>query len=340
MRDALGVTLNAAGDRVYDPEKLQDFKDAVWRRFHSLECGSMIADPLKVFVKTEPHNLKKLADGRYRLISGVSLVDTMIDRILFSWLSRAVLEKSGKTPVRVGWDVSGGGWRELYNYFAGQTVTCIDKSSWDWTMQPWVSHALLHVIKQLMFNAPEWHVRMIESRFRLLFGLAIFRFSDGTQVKQVGTGIMKSGCYMTIIFNSIAQILLHVGATLRMGGDPQEGMPECLGDDTVQTTPKDLREYVTHLEKLGCKVKGVKLSSFIEFAGMQITSDRVIPSYWKKHMFRLRHHKDESFGEFCEAMQILYAHSPNAVEIFRSALVRKGLPQYLVSPRRAKAIMG
>lgn len=66
----------------YDPERVSLVRLAVWDRFNNLVSGNLQCDPIKVFVKQEPHKRKKLDEGRLRLISSVSLIDTIIDRIL------------------------------------------------------------------------------------------------------------------------------------------------------------------------------------------------------------------------------------------------------------------
>ena len=63
--------------------------------------GEFDYDPIKVFVKQEPHKMSKIKQERYRLISGVSLVDTLVDRLLLQWLAQNVVEHVGETPSRI-----------------------------------------------------------------------------------------------------------------------------------------------------------------------------------------------------------------------------------------------
>lgn len=328
----------------FEAGKLQTFREAVQQRFLAVCEGKTFSDPLKVFVKPEPHKLKKLAEGRYRLINAVSLVDTTVDRLLFKWLQDGVVDR--KVPwLRPGWSWMKGGWRELVGLFKGRTVTCVDKSSWDWTLQEWVVDSLLEIVEELTPQAPEWYRTAVRARFNCLFSTARFKFTDGTIVQQRGVGIMKSGCYMTLVFNSLAQLILHCATIAVMGytqedGSDEEKLPECLGDDTVQETPDELKLYLTTMEKLGCKIKGVKIAEFVEFAGMQMSEDRIVPSYWRKHLFKTCYHERDTFGDFLREMQVLYAHSPKFQAVFRSAALTKGLHQYVVSPRYAKTQVG
>jgi hypothetical protein len=48
-----------------------------------LETGKVIRDAVRIFIKQEPHKREKRAEGRWRLIWSVSLIDQIIDSILF-----------------------------------------------------------------------------------------------------------------------------------------------------------------------------------------------------------------------------------------------------------------
>lgn len=214
------------------------------------------ADNIKVFVKPEPHKVAKLREGRLRLISGVSMVDTMIDRILFGWLAHKAMTTVSKTPCRVGWTPLMSGWRELRKRFIGKPILCLDKSAWDWTVQPWLIDVLFLFVNELAESPGHWWRCAAANRFNALFVSAKYEFGDGTIVQQEGKGIMKSGCYLTLLLNSVSQVALHVAASLRLGVDPTLNVPQAMGDDTIQVSPADLNGYVKEVEALGCKVKG------------------------------------------------------------------------------------
>lgn len=294
---------------------------AVLQRALQALNGKPFSDPLNVFIKREPHSRKKLDEGRYRLISGVSMIDTMLDRIIFDFVKRA--SETTDTPVRIGFSLIAGGWRELTRRFKPHDVLCIDKSSWDWTMQQWVVESLTAVLVELADLEPDWVKQLIQIRMRELFERAVFGFRDGTVARQRGVGIMKSGCFMTIILNSIAQLLLHAAACEQIGEDPDETCPDALGDDTIQRCPADISAYTTALEDLGCIVKEAT-TGVVEFAGFQFSADRVIPKYYKKHLFALGW--NDNLKEWLEAMQYLYVFSPSISRVFRTAAIRCGAP--------------
>lgn len=81
-----------------NPERVEMLRAAVWYALNN--PGS--PDPIRMFIKQEPHKEAKLRVGRYRLISAVSFVDTMADRVMLRWLQNKAVANVGKTSCAVG----------------------------------------------------------------------------------------------------------------------------------------------------------------------------------------------------------------------------------------------
>lgn len=290
-----------------NPERVAMVKSAVYHRFQQLMNGRLEADTLNVFVKPEPHKESKLKEGRYRLISAVSLVDTLIDRILFGWLCRKALTVVGRTPCLVGWTPIRGGWRYVYDRFKGKRVCCLDKSSWDWTVQDYMIDLWQEFIKEMCVDSPLWWREMVDLRFKILFEKAVFEFKDGTQIEQRGRGIMKSGCLLTLIMNSVGQSMIHYLAMARIGLDPLRNQPICIGDDTTQESFDELERYVEAIETFGVTVKGFKIRNWVEFIGFAFVHGTCIPAYWQKHLYNLQY---GNINDKIVSYQILYANEP------------------------------
>lgn len=318
-----------------DPERVALVRQAVYNRYKQLINGEAVADPLNVFIKPEPHKERKLQQRRYRLISAVSLVDTMVDRVLFGWLQRKALAVVGSTPCLCGWTPLRGGWRYVAGRFVNETVACLDKSSWDWTVQAYMVDLWLEFIKSLAVAHSAWWSKAAEVRFRMLFEDAVFQFKDGQRVRQMTRGIMKSGCLLTLILNSVGQSFLHYLAMIRLGENPMSKQPICVGDDTVQVSMPNLEEYVRLIEELGAKVKGFKVQNWVEFCGFAITPRTCVPAYWQKHLFKLQY---GDLSDSLESYQIIYANEP----LMFSLLTRLASiinPQLAVAPVEARLIM-
>lgn len=290
-----------------------------------------------MFIKPEPHKLKKLEEGRLRLISAVSFEDTMVDRIIFHYLAEAVLKSPGRTPSMIGWVPIRGSWR-AFRKMLPQRVLCLDKQAWDWTVQPWLVEVLEDVIFRISLDAPDWWYAIVSSRFVQLFYRSLFRFLDGTEFEQDFPGIMKSGCFLTIILNTLAQVVLHFEACRRAGEDPHKTMPYALGDDTVQAALfKQFLRYIVALESLGAKVKPAQPQTTIEFAGFKIDHHTIVPAYDTKHLFKVEYTPD--LPTTLAAYQRLYARDKKKYEYYYD-IAKKRCPEAIIRWSEALAFMG
>lgn len=312
----IGQALGHDGFR-YDPTRIAYFKSLCYSRFSTLLSGKLEHDTVNVFVKQEPHKQEKLDNERYRLISGVSVVDTMIDRILFGPLARQVLGTVGCTPCMAGWTPVQGGYRLINALFDGDEVMSLDKKGWDWSVSRWIVEQWLMFVINLAVAPPQWWIDLVILRFRALFVECIFEFQDGLQVKQPGIGIMKSGCFLTIILNSVGQSMCHYIVNRRLKRPMQEDEPIAMGDDTTQKKPPNVEAYIRELRRLGVHPKEPKITPWIEFAGFVIHNGVCWPAYWRKHLYALKHVKDEFLAETLESYQTIYAHEPLMLAILQ-----------------------
>lgn len=312
----------------YDPVRVEYLYTLVKKRLILLSKGTVERDDIKVFIKQEPHKRGKIEKGLYRLISAVSLVDTMVDRILFSWAMDGVLKRPLATPTAIGWTPLQGGYRLLKQILDNQLgpsgkVVCVDKSAWDWTVQGWLVDVWKAVLKGLC-TAPDWWRVAVDTRFDALFEQAVFRFEDGSRVSQRARGIMKSGCYLTLLLNGMGQSALHYLINAYEGVDLDQNQPITMGDDTVQPWFDWFDRYLDFMRSLGPMIKGTpEPTDHIEFCGFYIANGVTWPAYWKKHLFRLKHLDEATAAETLEAYQFLYAFEPAMLNVVREEMWRR-----------------
>lgn len=256
------------------------------------------SDPIRLFIKPEPVKLEKARDGRYRLISSVSVVDQIIDLMLFNHQNQALYGQFWKTPSRVGWSPYNGGWKFLNQF---QRIS-LDKSAWDWTAQPWLFHVVLQ-FRASGITDQRW-LLLAAMRYKILLQ-PIFVTSGGVLLKQRTPGVMKSGCVNTIADNTIMQVILHYRCCL-LSNQPL-GMIDVMGDDTVQDQLVDEQAYLFYLRQF-CRVKEVSRS--VEFAGMLFKGPNVVPLYRGKHAYNLLHAADENLPAIATSYSLLYHRSP------------------------------
>nr|UGO57362.1 MAG: hypothetical protein 1 [Riboviria sp.] len=282
-------------------------------------------DPMKVFVKQEPHKESKVRDGRWRLIMSVSLEDSLFDRLLFMPLYRKVLENVGATPIVIGWSPLYAGVPLLRTMLGPGPYLNIDKKAWDWSVPYWLITMIRDVIVTLSSPAPKWWLDRVAFRFEALFSKAKFQFNDGEIVIQGHPGIIKSGCYLTILVNSIAQLILLVLVSKRLSRPfPRVAI---LGDDTVETDDGFAEQLVQAYQDLGF-VTEYSVTDNPEFCGFEYVGYDYKPSYRDKHNFLLRHltYDDDKAASTLRSYQLLYYNEPSNLRIIRQLAVNKGLP--------------
>lgn len=282
--------------------------DYVW----TLVQGRLVdrdSDPIRLFIKPEPHKKQKLLQKRYRLISSVSVVDQIIDQMIFGFQNQAFLDNHHYTPVRVGWSWFKGGWRSV----ARSGVMACDKTGWDWTVFAWLAEMELEVRKRLVFGKhKESWIDLATWRYFELFVKNEFITSGGLVFRVKTPGLMKSGCVNTIVSNSIMQILLHVRVSVELG---QRIYPIwAMGDDTLQTVMPYVDEYLDRLKKY-CLLKQAVANS--EFAGFQWDGRNVEPLYTAKHAYQILHVEEKNKAVFSLSYNLLYWRSSFSAYIQR-----------------------
>lgn len=256
------------------------------------------ADPIRLFVKPEPISIKKSEAGRYRLISSVSVIDQIIDTMLFGEFCDKLVEKCHETPIKTGWTPIMGGWKEVPRI----GVVSTDKSSWDWTVNIWLLDCLLEIINKLCRNPTEQWCELAKWRFRKLFREAVFVTSGGRILAQKYPGVMKSGCKITIAGNSVMQLILHARVAFEI--DEPMGFIWAMGDDVIQY--RQSKKFFQTLEQY-CILKEV--TPLVEFAGYRYSGMRVEPLYRGKHAFMLLHQEEQYHKETADAYALLYHRS-------------------------------
>lgn len=288
---------------VLDPERVE----WVWQMVRArLEARD--SDLIRLFVKAEPHKRKKIELKRWRLISSVSLLDQIIDQMLFGEMNDIWVASWFTTPMKVGWVPFKGGWK----LFPKGRSLCVDKTSWDWTVRMWLVQLELRVRAACVAEGPhkeKWE-ELAAWRYRCLYVTSTFVTSGGIKLKQLIPGIQKSGCVNTLMTNTMMQYLLHLRICYE--GGHSVGFFWCLGDDTLQDLPERFKEYFVALRSF-CVVKQASLAS--EFAGFSFAGSQVEPVYRGKHAYNMLHMDSLYEEEFRKAYQLLYYRSKHRARI-------------------------
>lgn len=287
-------------------QALNRFWLLVDKRIRELDC-----DPIRLFIKPEPHKRKKLDNGAYRLISSVSVIDQIIDQMCFSEMNDKMVENYHVIPSKVGWAPYCKGYTMVPKHWVS-----IDKSAWDWSMQPWLFEIILEARKELCGNPDhclfnEWN-RVAAARYKLLFGNPVFVTSGGVLLRQLNPGVQKSGCVNTIYDNSFAQDILHDRVCIETQQIATEQWT--CGDDTYLQVPEKLEEYILAMGQFSHVKEFAKTG---EFCGNIYKTQRVQPSYMGKHIFNMLHADPEFQQDLVDSYYLMYHKSdiPRLVEL-------------------------
>lgn len=259
----------------------------------------------------EPHKPEKIAQNRQRLISILSLVDQMVDRILFGpyalYDKNHCMDRAGKT----GWSPMPVGFYDLMEYFPGQ-VLATDCSAFDWTYPAYLPDMILDCkLAQTKETSIEFR-RACRNRIKEVLGpLCTLRLPDGARYIQSVWGIMKSGWLLTIGWNSDAQDIITNLAWSRaypnLGPCPRLWS---MGDDVLMRWREDLDPKPLEAELTRAGILSKFAMPVREFAGYAFGRDPDIyvdPLYVDKHKFLLAHTSLEQLEEVVTAYGLLYA---------------------------------
>lgn len=264
-----------------------------------LELG--VVDPVRLFVKQEPHKRSKMKEKRFRLISSVSAVDQVIERLLFGPQNSLEIDNWHQIPSKPGMGLSlDRQARVLYADVAmkhqRRPAVCADISGFDWSVQEWEFEAEMYMRMKLMEPSLEGNSRLnnaVRNRF-LAFSLSVFQLSDGTLIAQIEPGIMKSGSYLTSSMNSRVRCLM---AELI-------GSPWCIamGDDSVEGWVEDAPLKYAGLGHIckdyqPCPVGFAgELKSF-DFCSHYIDQNLAYLLTWPRTLYRYLSSKDPNFAD-------------------------------------------
>lgn len=247
-----------------------------------------LVDPVRIFVKNEPHKLKKLREGRVRLIHSVSIVDKLVEMVLIRHLTKLEIANWFRIPSKPGIGFTKEDNDCVFDdVIAKLPMSATDVEGWDWNVDYWQLIDDGEMVIKLCVNASEQWKHLIRAG-AILEGKSVYQFSDGVMVKNNFLGLVNSGKYKTSSGNSRMRTKL---ATL-------VGARHCIaaGDDAVESTVENaLEKYAA----FGFKIKAYdEVVDSFEFCSRVYTNDRSWPLNAGKMMMNLLHNVPKNDFEF------------------------------------------
>jgi len=257
-----------------------------------------------------------------RCIAGFPLHVTVKHASMFRKLAFSLVKNWRLTPVKYAFSPGNVGHIEHLKEWLPGKVWESDKSNWDFMFHGWIADATRDVVKALVIKPADWDTERLEKYFKdvdgcweQVFHTAKYRTSDGTEFSVETPGIMKSGWFMTIAINSIAQLVVHVDACITLGLQDEQilSTPIFVGGDDVNQQPLEgvtVEEYVEAAAKSGVDMEVHERDSLEEseyFSNdirMNEEGFTFHPKRWTKHIEHLKVVKIEDLGDaLCSHME-------------------------------------
>lgn len=182
-------------------------------------------DPVRLFVKNEPHTIEKIEEGRVRLISSVSYTDEVVERLLFETQNNREIDSWLECPSKPGLGLAKDEQAQALHASLSKHLDEAaesDVSGWDWCVKDWMLAVDAETRVRLARGAGALYARLVHNRMWCL-AHSVFALSDGRLIAQMRPGIMKSGSYVTSSTNSRMRVALALlsGAkwAIAMGDD-------------------------------------------------------------------------------------------------------------------------
>lgn len=245
-----------------------------------------LVDPVKVFVKQEPHKTNKIEEGRVRLICSVSIVDNIIAKLLCSLQNNIEIAYNETLPVKPGMGLHDDGLRALNNSvrksFREIQPAEGDVKGWDWSVQEW--DFSMDCDRRVALAGAEGTVfeQLLRAHFYCM-SRKVFVLSDGTMHEQQLPGIMPSGWYNTSSSNSSMRCMNHYMLAIELGFPPKV---IAMGDDSVESNFKGALEAYSRIGKQMSMFNAVSVDDF-EFCSTHFDGKLGVPVNIDKQLFNL-----------------------------------------------------
>jgi hypothetical protein len=291
-------------------------------------------DAVRLFVKNEPHKLSKIRVNRYRLICVLSLIDQIIERILYTPQCKIEIMNWHGLPSAPGMGAQDDDYRVIFDRllelskFGGLADT--DVSGWDWNVKRWMQ--IMDTARRLYL----WRVTLDSDLAVLAMSTTemavtpVYCLSDGSLYECDIDGRQISGRLITSNGNSGIRVNL---ATLR--GAPCLAM----GDDCVESAFG--RDPTTFYESLALTIE-TKITDRVE--GTVFCSSRYLargaaePVNWDRTLFRYlsRRPRLSDYVQFAEEIRWIEPAMRKRVlgECLKVALANEGLTSAMAEEGR------
>lgn len=268
-----------------------------------------LSDPMRVFIKSEPHGKDKIDTGRLRLIIMVPVHLVLAEMLIFGTQNNEEIAHWADIPSKPGFGLSEDLqikkiWEEVTS--RPEELAEADVSGYDFCLDDYMFQ--LDAERRVRLAGASLDSLFANACFNAHFVMcrAVYCLSDGRMYKQLHAGVMKSGRYVTSSTNSFIRVMLAhaVGAAwcIAMGDDSLESHVDGAVEKyarygirikfirKVSRTPMKF-EFCSHIFSQGVawpSNPGKMLYNLLA----QGFSERQMLTLFQQWVFEMRHHPD------------------------------------------------
>jgi len=243
-------------------------------------------DPVRVFIKNEPHSVDKIEEGRLRIIMSVSCITEILEVLVCGFQNDVELENWLTCPSKPGVGLSSDEQLEKFYgslQFVLDSIGFSDASGWDWCVQQW--HYDIELRARCLLNGSSigsvFH-RVLKNLLHCMSN-SVYMLSSGHMYTFPFQGVMKSGSRLTSSTNSRMRIM----SAYMIGAE----FAAAMGDDCLETYQEDAKEKYL---KIGVRLKFNQpcVNGVFEFCSHLFQPGQIaIPVNWVKTTYKLVNQK-------------------------------------------------
>jgi hypothetical protein len=277
-----------------------------------------ICDPVKLFIKNEPHSAKKMAAGKLRLIASVSLKDQIVTRLLSSRQNKAEIATWESCPSAPGMGLNDSGMKILGA--CGKFILSLgdmaetDVKGWDWSVQDW--ELMLDArIRAALAGADQ------KSEFAFFLRVhaycvanSVFVLPNGDMYEQTIPGGQLSGDYNTSSTNSRMRVMASMFSRMQAGRpllvNGHIGV-KAMGDDSFEVHFPELGDGLVNMGHEVGEVNVRRSLSEMEFCSQRWNEDgTAVPVDPSKTVYRYLSHNplDPYYPEYMAQLMFYLRH--------------------------------
>jgi len=206
-----------------------------------------LCDPTRIFIKDEPHTQKKINNLKHRIINSVSIVDGLIQSLLYTPQNKAEIANWYKISSKPGIGFENEDHDQLIDYVINEISMsgdfCDDDSeNWDWLVKYWERYAdAERRITWANLSAKSWFGAQVLLDVNCITS-AIIATSDGICYQCTIKGRVASGEKNTSATNSFLRTMISKLIAIYDGLPVSQMKTASAGDDHLHTSTPNYYE--------------------------------------------------------------------------------------------------